>query len=64
MITIVGSNFSNLVGISGKIFRTLEQNNINIDALHDDFSATRISFVCAIKDADNAVRALHNELVN
>ena len=63
MITIVGADLSGVVGISGKIFNTLQKNNINIDAIHDDFSSTRISFLCDVKDANNVVKLLHKELV-
>ena len=63
MITIVGAYFATFAGLSGKIFSVLEKNNINIDYLHDDFSKTRISFLCATQDANNIVNLLHNELV-
>lgn len=63
MITIVGSGFREMVGISGKIFNVLNKNNIGISCIHDDFSPTRISFLCQITDANDAIRFLHQELV-
>ena len=63
MITIIGADLINTCGLSGKIFNILEQNNINIDSIHDDFSPTRISFLCNVDEADNVVNLLHNELV-
>lgn len=63
VISVIGANFSTFAGISGKIFDVLQKNNINIDAIYDDFSTTRISFVCNSKDADKVVKLLHKELV-
>ena len=63
LITIIGSDLSSVIGISGKIFTVLEENNINIFAIQDDFSKTRISFLCDMEDANRAVKLLHNKLV-
>ena len=63
MITIIGADLSGVVGISGTIFNTLKKNNINVDAIHDDFSATRISFLCDVNDANRVVVLLHKELL-
>ena len=63
IVSVIGANFSTFAGISGKIFDVLQKNNINIDAIYDDFSTTRISFVCNLKDADKVVKLLHKELV-
>lgn len=63
IISVIGANFSTFAGISGKIFDILQKNNINIDAIYDDFSTTRISFVCDMKDANKVVKLLHKELV-
>ena len=63
IISVIGANFSTFAGISGKIFDILQRNNINIDAIYDDFSTTRISFVCDLKDSDKVVKLLHQELV-
>ena len=64
MITIVGADLINTCGVSGKIFGALEVNNINIDALNDDFSTTRISFLCNTDISDKVINLLHDELVN
>ena len=63
IISVIGANFSTFAGISGQIFDVLQKNNINIDAIYDDFSTTRISFVCNIEDADKVIKVLHKELV-
>lgn len=63
MITVLGADFSNVIGLAGKIFNTLQNNNINVKAIHDDFSDTRISFICEVNDANNIVKLLHKDLV-
>lgn len=63
IISVIGANFSTFAGISGKIFDVLQKNNINIDAIYDDFSTTRISFVCDVCFSDKVVKLLHKELV-
>ncbi len=63
MITVLGADFSNVIGLAGKIFNTLQYNNINVKAIHDDFSDTRISFICDDKDANNIVKLLHKDLI-
>lgn len=64
IITIIGADLSGVVGISGTIFNTLKQNNINVDAIHDDFSPTRISFLCDINKANDVIKLLHDKLIN
>ena len=63
MITIVGSKLYNLIGVSGTIFGSLQENNINVYAINDDFSPTRISFLCKDNDANNVIKILHKKLV-
>ena len=63
MITIVGSGFRDMIGISGKIFNVLNKHKIGISCIHDDFSPTRISFLCKTTDANNTIIVLHKELV-
>ncbi|NBO24854.1 MAG: ACT domain-containing protein [Chlamydiae bacterium] len=64
MITIVGSNLSDQSGISGKIFKCLQNQNINIDAIQDDLSETRISFIVNSKDSNKSVQIVHEELLS
>lgn len=63
MITIIGADFSKTTGISGKIFSILNDNRININAIHDDFSSTRISFLCKTTEANKVVNMLHKNLI-
>jgi aspartokinase/homoserine dehydrogenase 1 len=62
IITVVGSNLSDQFGISGKIFNVLQNNNINVDAIQDDLSETRISFILDSVDSEKAVKIIHADL--
>ena len=63
MISVIGASFDNEVGISGQIFSVLQKNGINVNAIHDDCSSTRISFLCDTEVSDKVVNMLHNALV-
>ena len=63
IISVIGSGISNAVGIAGRIFDTIQKNHISINAIHDDFSETRISFLCDVKDANKVIKVLHKKLV-
>ena len=63
VISVVGSGFANSKGVAGSIFDILKQNNININGIHDDFSPTRISFICDKNEANKIICLLHDELV-
>ena len=63
IISVIGAGISNAVGIAGKIFNTIQKNHISINAIHDDFSETRISFLCDVKDANRVIKVLHKKLV-
>lgn len=62
IVSIIGRNLSEQVGISGKIFNILQKFNINIYAINDGLSPTRISFIIENENTDNGVRILYNEL--
>ena len=64
MISVVGEDFLQSVGLAGNIFNALKKNNISVDAIQDDFSSTRISFVCDTNEANKIICLLHDELVN
>ena len=63
MISVIGSDFAEEAGVAGKIFSLLWKHNISIDSLHDDFSKTRISFLCKTEEANEIVNILHDYLV-
>lgn len=59
IIALVGDNMKNHQGISGKMFRSLGKNNINIRAIAQGASERNISAVIANKDVKKALNALH-----
>lgn len=59
IIAIVGDNMKNHQGISGRMFRTLGKNNINIRAIAQGASERNISAVISEKDVKKALNALH-----
>lgn len=63
MITVLGSNLINSVGVSGQIFGILQKEHINVYSIQDEFSATRISFLCPTESANLVIKLLHKELV-
>ena len=59
IVALVGDNMKNHQGISGKMFRSLGKNNINIRAIAQGASERNISAVIANKDVKKALNTLH-----
>ncbi|MEO5788130.1 MAG: bifunctional aspartate kinase/homoserine dehydrogenase I [Gelidibacter sp.] len=59
IIALVGDNMKNHQGISGLMFSTLGQNNINIRAIAQGASEKNISAVIAEKDVKKALNTIH-----
>lgn len=59
VIAVVGENMKRHQGISGKIFSTLGNNNVNIRAITQGSSERNISVVIENKDAIKALNCLH-----
>ncbi|MDI9311937.1 MAG: bifunctional aspartate kinase/homoserine dehydrogenase I [Limnohabitans sp.] len=59
VIAVVGENMKRHQGISGKIFSTLGNNNVNIRAITQGSSERNISVVIENKDASKALNCLH-----
>jgi len=59
IIAIVGDNMKSHQGISGKMFSTLGNNNINIRAIAQGASEKNISAVIVTKDAKKGLNSLH-----
>ena len=59
VIAVVGENMKRHQGISGKIFSTLGNNNVNIRAIAQGSSERNISVVIENKDASKALNCLH-----
>ena len=77
ILSLVGKQMKNMVGIAGKMFSTLGENNVNIEMISqgkfDHFSVARphvstgaseINISCVIeeRDADRAINILHTSL--
>lgn len=58
-IAMVGDHMKNHQGISGKMFSTLGQNNVNIRAIAQGASERNISIIVAEKDTHKALNSLH-----
>jgi len=59
IIALVGDKMKSHQGISGRMFKTLGKNNINIRAIAQGASERNISAVIAEKDVKKALNALH-----
>jgi aspartokinase/homoserine dehydrogenase 1 len=59
IIAVVGDNMKSHQGISGRMFRTLGKNNVNIRAIAQGASERNISAVIQKKDVTKALNTLH-----
>jgi len=64
IITVVGVGMRHTPGVSGKVFSQLGNNNVNVLAIAQGSSEVSISFVVEAADTENAVKALHEMIVN
>jgi len=62
IIALVGDNMRNHQGISGKMFRTLGKNNINVRAIAQGASERNISAVIPQRDVKKSLNVLHERL--
>jgi len=61
VISMVGEGIGNTPGISGRTFTALGRNKINIEMISQASSGVNMTFVVDGKDAENAVKFLHEE---
>lgn len=59
IIALIGDNMKNFQGVSGKFFRTLGKNNINVRAIAQGASERNISAVIDQKDVKKALNSVH-----
>ncbi|MCE2707153.1 MAG: bifunctional aspartate kinase/homoserine dehydrogenase I [Bacteroidota bacterium] len=59
IVAVVGENMKHDPGASGRMFRALGQNNINVAAIAQGSSELNISAVISVADLQKAVNALH-----
>jgi aspartate kinase len=63
IVTVVGAGMRYTPGISGKVFSALGNKGLNIIAIAQGSSECSISLVVDAKEADEAVRAIHQLIV-
>ena len=63
IISLVGRGLRQHVGSAGKMFSILASGNINIEVISQGSSEINISCVVCTKDADKALRLLHQEII-
>jgi aspartokinase/homoserine dehydrogenase 1 len=64
IVTVVGSGMRHTVGVAGKVFSQLGNNGVNVLAIAQGSSEVSISLVVDTLDTENAVKALHELIVN
>lgn len=63
VVTVVGAGMRHTPGISGRVFGSLGQANVNVVAIAQGSSECSISLVVSAAEADAAVRAIHGLIV-
>ncbi|KAF8981326.1 Aspartokinase [Podila verticillata] len=64
ILSLVGKQMKNMVGISGRMFNTLAKANINIEMISQGASEINISCVILEKQAIQAMNVIHGELLS
>ncbi len=64
IITVVGAGMRHTPGVAGKVFSQLGNNGVNVLAIAQGSSEVSISLVVDALDTENAVKALHQLIVN
>ncbi|KAI9698062.1 MAG: Aspartokinase [Candelina mexicana] len=62
ILSLVGKQMRNMMGIAGKMFYILGENNVNIEMISQGASEINISCVIEERDADRALNILHTNL--
>ncbi|KAF1835457.1 bifunctional aspartokinase/homoserine dehydrogenase [Decorospora gaudefroyi] len=62
IVSLVGKQLKNMIGISGKFFSVLGQENINIEMISQGASEINISCVIEEREADRALNVVHTNL--
>jgi aspartate kinase len=63
IITVVGAGMRHTPGVAGKVFSQLGNNGVNVYAIAQGSSEVSISMVVTTEDTENAVKALHELIV-
>ncbi|KAF2744425.1 aspartate kinase [Sporormia fimetaria CBS 119925] len=62
IVSLVGKQLKNMVGISGKFFSVLGDSNVNIEMISQGASEINISCVIEERDANRALNVVHTNL--
>ncbi|KAL2162779.1 hypothetical protein VTH06DRAFT_6615 [Thermothelomyces fergusii] len=62
ILSLVGAEMKNMVGIAGKMFSTLGEHRINLEMISQGASEINISCVIDARDAERAMNILHTNL--
>lgn len=62
ILSVVGKQMKEMVGIAGRMFSTLAESNVNIEMISQGASEINISCVIKEKDAIRAINILHTRL--
>ncbi|KXK16065.1 MAG: aspartokinase [Chloroflexi bacterium OLB14] len=63
IVTVVGAGMKHTPGVAGKVFSQLGNNGVNVLAIAQGSSEVSISLVVDANDTENAVKALHELIV-
>lgn len=59
ILSLVGKQMPNMVGIAGRMFQTLAQGNVNIEMISQGASEINISCVIQAREAVKALNLIH-----
>ncbi|ODA77379.1 hypothetical protein RJ55_07007 [Drechmeria coniospora] len=62
ILSLVGADMKNMVGVAGKMFSTLGEHNVNLEMISQGASEINISCVINSRDATRAMNVLHTHL--
>jgi aspartate kinase len=63
IVTVVGAGMRHTIGVAGRVFSQLGKNSVNVLAIAQGSSEVSISLVVDTADTENAVKALHELIV-
>ncbi|GJN74617.1 aspartokinase [Purpureocillium lilacinum] len=62
ILSLVGADMKNMIGVAGKMFSTLGEHNVNLEMISQGASEINISCVIDSRDATRAMNVLHTHL--
>ncbi|OJJ48774.1 hypothetical protein ASPZODRAFT_110864 [Penicilliopsis zonata CBS 506.65] len=62
ILSLVGKQMKNMIGVAGRMFSTLGENSVNIEMISQGASEINISCVIEERDADRALNIIHTSM--